>query len=147
MNVEWINSEGRNFRFRKHIFVCCYCCCSVAQSCLTLWSPMDCSIPGFPVLHCLPEFTQVHWVSDAIQPSHPLLPSSPSALSLSQQWGLFQWVGSSHQVLKVQLLVLVLPMNIPSIGVIRTIWGVSYSVCWRFSWHSHRKSAAICKVH
>ena len=146
MNVEWINSEGRNFRFRKHIFLCCCYCCSVAQSCPTLWSPMDCSIPGFPVLHCLPEFTQVHWVSDAIQPSHPLLPS-PSALSLSQQWGLFQWVGSLHQVLKVQLLASVLPMNIPSIGVIRTIWGVSYSVCWHFSWRSHRKSAAICKVY
>ena len=51
---------------------------------------MDCSIPGFPVLHCLPELTQtyVHWVSDAIQPSHPLLPPSPLALSLSQHQGL-----------------------------------------------------------
>ena len=53
-------------------------CCSVAQSCPTLCNPMDCSTPGFPVLHNLPEFAQtpVHWVSDAIQPSHPL--SSPS---------------------------------------------------------------------
>ena len=50
---------------------------SVAQSCLTLCDPMDCSTPGFPVHHQLPEFTQthVHWVSDAFQPSHPL--SSP----------------------------------------------------------------------
>ena len=47
---------------------------------------MDCSMPGFPVLHCLLEFAQthIHWVNDAIQPSHPLLPPSPSALSLSQ---------------------------------------------------------------
>ena len=49
-------------------------CCSVAQSCLTLCNPMDCSTPDFPVLHYLPEFahTHVHWISDAIQPSHPL---------------------------------------------------------------------------
>ena len=53
-----------------------FCCCSVAQSCPTLCDPMDCSTPGFPVLHYLPEFAQthVHWVSDAIQPSPPLLP-------------------------------------------------------------------------
>ena len=52
------------------------CCCSVSKSCLTLCNPMDCSMPGFPVLHCLPEFpqTHVHWISDAIQPSHSLLP-------------------------------------------------------------------------
>ena len=52
-----------------------YCCCSVAQLCPTLYNPMDCSMPGFPVLHHFPEFAQthVHWVADAIQPSHPLL--------------------------------------------------------------------------
>ena len=62
------------------------CCCSVAKSGLTLCDPMDCSTPGFPILHYLPEFAQtyVHWVSDAIQPSHPLSPPSPPALSLSQ---------------------------------------------------------------
>ena len=50
-------------------------CCSAAKSCLTLWDPVDCSIPGFLVLHYLPKFTQthVHWVGDAIQPSHPLV--------------------------------------------------------------------------
>ena len=60
---------------------------------------MDCSTPGFPVLLYLPEFAQthVHWISDAIQPSHSLLP----ALSLSRHQGLFQWVSSSHQVAKV----------------------------------------------
>ena len=54
---------------------------SVAQSCLTLCNPMDCSLPGFPVHHQLPEFTQthVHRVSDAIQPSHPLSSPSPPA--------------------------------------------------------------------
>ena len=61
------------------------CCCSVAQSCLTLCRPMDCSMPGFAVLHHLPELAQthVHWVSDAIQPSRPLSSSSPPAFNLS----------------------------------------------------------------
>ena len=51
-------------------------CCSVAQLCLTLCNPLDCSMPGFPVLHYLPEFAQthIHWVGDAIQTSHPLPP-------------------------------------------------------------------------
>ena len=57
------------------------CGFSVAQPCPTLCNPMDCSMPGFPVHHCLPEFTQihVHWVGDSIQPPHPLQPSSPCA--------------------------------------------------------------------
>ena len=64
---------------------------------------MNCSTPGFSVLHYLPEFAQthVHWVSDAIQPSHPLSASSPLAFSLSQHQGIFQWVSSLHQVDKV----------------------------------------------
>ena len=69
---------------------------------------MDCSMPGFPVLHYLPKFakTHVHWVSDAVQPFHPLSAPSPPAFNLSQHQGLFQWVGSSHhvaQVLELQL--------------------------------------------
>ena len=62
------------------------CCCSVAKSYPTLCNSMNCSMPDFPVLHYLPEFaqTRVHWVGDAIQPSHPLSPASPPALSLSQ---------------------------------------------------------------
>ena len=64
---------------------------SVIQSCPTLCDPMNCSTPGLLVHHQLPEFTQthVHRVGDAIQPSHPLLSSSPPALSLSQYQGLF----------------------------------------------------------
>ena len=78
------------------------CCCSVAQSCPTLCDPMDLGTPGLPVLHYLPEFPQVlvHWFSDAIESSHPLSPSS-FAFNLSQHQGLFQWVGSSHQVANV----------------------------------------------
>ena len=68
-----------------------------------LWNPMDCRMPGLPVHHQLPEFTQthVHWVSDAIQPSHPLSSTSSPALNLSQHQGLFKWGSSSHQVGKV----------------------------------------------
>ena len=81
----------------------CYCCChSVTKLCLTLCDPMNCKMPGLPVLHHLPEFiqTHVHWVSDTIQPPHPLLPSSPLALNLSHHQSLFQPVSSSHQVAK-----------------------------------------------
>ena len=69
---------------------------------MTFCDPMDCSTPGFSVPHHLLEFAQVHvrWISDAIQPSHSLSPSS-SAFSLSQHQGLFQRVSSSHQVAKV----------------------------------------------
>ena len=75
---------------------------SVAQSCPTLCNPMECSMPGLPVHHQLPELTQihVHSVGDAIQPSYPLLSPSP-AFSLPQHQLFFQWVGSSHQVAKV----------------------------------------------
>ena len=68
-----------------------------------LFDPMDCSMPGFPVLCQLLELTQthVHWVGDAIQPSHPLSPPSPPTFNLSQHQGLFKWISSSHQVAKV----------------------------------------------
>ena len=63
---------------------------------------MNCSMPGLPVHHQLPEFTQIHahWVGDAIQPSHPLTSPSAPALNLSQHQSLFKWVSSSHQVPK-----------------------------------------------
>ena len=73
---------------------------SVAQSGPTLCDPMDCSIPGFPVFHQLPELTEthVHQVGGAIQLSHPLSSPSPPAINPSQHQGLFQLVSSSHQV-------------------------------------------------
>ena len=76
---------------------------SVAQSCPTLCDPMNCSTPGLPVHHQLPEPTQthVHWVSDAIQPSHPLSSPSPLAPNPSQHQSLFQWVNTLHEVAKV----------------------------------------------
>ena len=76
---------------------------SVTDSCPTLCDPMNHSAPGLPVHHQLQEFTRthVHWVGDAIQPSHPMLYPSPPAFNLSQQQGLFKWVSSLHQVAKV----------------------------------------------
>ena len=76
---------------------------SVTQSCPTLCDPMNQSMPGLPVHHQLPESTQthVHWVGDAIQPSHPLSSPSLPALNLSQHQGLFKRVSSSHQVAKM----------------------------------------------
>ena len=77
---------------------------SVTQSCLTLCDPMNRSMPGLPVHHQLPEFTQahIHRVSDAIQPSHPPSSPSPPAHNPSQHQSFFQWVNSSHEVAKVQ---------------------------------------------
>ena len=75
----------------------------VAQSCRILCNPINRSMPGLPVHHQLPEFTQthVHCLGDAIQPSHPLSSLSPPALNLFQHQGLFKWVSFSHQVAKV----------------------------------------------
>ena len=75
----------------------------ILQTCPSILNPMDCSMPGFHVLHHLPEFfqTHVHRVGDTIQSSHPLLSPFPPALDLFQHQGLFQWVSSSHQVAQV----------------------------------------------
>ena len=93
-------------------------CCSVTQACPTLCSPMDCSTPGLPVLHYVPEFAQthVHWVGDAIQPSHPLPSPSPPAFNLSQHQGLFpmSWFfPSGGQSIGVSASTSALPVNIP----------------------------------
>ena len=86
-----------------NIWICMLSLNSVALLCLTLCDHMNCSTPGLPVHHQLPEFTQthVHRVGDAIQPSHSLLSPSPPALNLSQHQNLFKWVSSSHQVAKL----------------------------------------------
>ena len=81
----------------------CLRCCSVALLSPTLCNPMDCNTPGLPVPHHLLEFDQVHvhCIGDAIQLSHPLMPSSPSSLNLSQHQGHFQWVVCLHQMTKI----------------------------------------------
>ena len=117
---------------------------SVAQSCPTLCDPMNCSTPGLPVHHQLPEFTQthVHRVSDATQPSHPLSSPSP-APNPSQHQGLFQRVNSSHEVAKVlgvSALASVLPMNTQDwsalgwTGWIGEVW--QNVVHWRREWQT-----------
>ena len=96
---DWVAKQKQHFsHFRNYS-----CCCLVTQLCLILHDPMDCRVPGFPVPHHLLEFAKVHvhLIGESIQTSHPLLPPSLSALSLSQHQDLFQWVASLHQVAKV----------------------------------------------
>ena len=97
---------------------CWFSCCSIAQSCLTLWDPMDCSMPGFPVLHHLPEFVQthVHWVVDVIQTSHPVISFSSCLLSfpVSGSFPMSQLFPSGGQSIGTSASASVLPMNIQS---------------------------------
>ena len=102
LGSSWIGDFFFPPHYIFYTFQIFHCCCSVAKSCPTLCEPMNCNTPGFPVLHYLLEFAQihVHWVDDAIQPLNPLLPPSAFAFNLSQHQGLFHWVGSLHQVAK-----------------------------------------------
>ena len=92
MRVEKINIGDGYHPITPKMYACC--CCSVTQLCPTLCNPVDCSMPGLPVHHHLPELAQTHRVGDGIQPSiqlsHPLSFPSPPALNLSQYHGLFQ---------------------------------------------------------
>ena len=104
----WRNIRGISLALKLCCLMLCLQFSSVAQSCLTVYHPMDCSIAGFPVHHQLPELAQihVHRVGDATQPSHPLSSPSPPAFNLSKHQGLFQTVSFSHQmatVLELQL--------------------------------------------
>ena len=108
-------TSSRVLQLNKYFFKCAYIhscvwvCMSVfqfssvTQLCLTLGNSMNHSTPGLPVHHQLPEFiqTHVHWVSDAIQSSHPLLSPDLLTFNVSQDQGLFQWVSSLHQVVKL----------------------------------------------
>ena len=115
--------------WETHMAFCC--CCSVTQSCLTLCNSMDCSTPGFPVLCCLLEFAQihVHWVGNAIQPSHPLLPPSPLTLNLSQHQSFFPPVSwlfeSGGQSIGASASACVLPVNI--------LCGLHFHLSWIYT--------------
>ena len=101
---QWAASSPReNVWIAGNLAPLACCCCSAPKWCPTLCHPMDCSGPGFPVFLHLLEFAQtyIHWVSDAIQPPHPLSPPSLSAFNLSQHRGLFQWISYSPQVTRV----------------------------------------------
>ena len=130
--IKWRYSSMAFWILIKHFHLLCFHLCnfrtkcvnlhlvqfsSVTQSCLTLCDPMDCSTPGFPVHYQLPEFTQthVHWVSNAIQPSHSLLSPSPPAFNFFPASGSFpmsQFFASGGQSIKVSASAPVLPMNI-----------------------------------
>ena len=102
-DIEWyLNGQMTRLPLGYYLGKTVYRCCSVTKPCPTLYNPMHCSRPGFPVHHQLPEFTQthVHQVSDAIQPSHPLVPfsSCPQSLPASASFPmsqLFAWDGQS----------------------------------------------------
>ena len=93
----------RQKEIKRYIIHMVCCCCSVLRLCPTLWDPIICSTPDFPILHFLTEFAQTHvcWVNNAIRKSYPLLSPSPPAFNLSQHQGLCQWFSSPHQVAKV----------------------------------------------
>ena len=108
MEASWwkrltVGETGSCFDGQGHVQFSSVQFSSVSQSFLTLCDSMDYNKPGIPIHHQLPEFTQthVHWVGDAIQPSHPLLSLSPFTFDLSQHQGLFKWVSSSQQVAKL----------------------------------------------
>ena len=100
-------------RYILSVIIGMHCCCSIAKSCPTQYDPVNCCMPSFSVHHYLPEFAQTqvcsNWVSDAIQPSHLLLPPSPLALSFSQHQG-FCPVASGGQSIGASASVF--PMNI-----------------------------------
>ena len=100
-----VNFEGKfkSIRFFDHVYLSfsskTLCVCIQSPSCVWLCNPVNCSTPALPDPHILLEFAQVHvhWISDAIQPSHILSSPSPPSLNPSQHQGLFQWVSCLHQ--------------------------------------------------
>ena len=111
------------------------CCSSVAKSCLTLCDPMDCNRPGSSVLRCLLEFAQfhIHWVSDAVEPSHPLLPPSffpslfPSITVVSSESGGTHYIVYSY-VSQIKVFFHIMKV------VITYLWSLispEFSYCWK----------------
>ena len=128
------------------------CCCSVIQSCLTLCNHSDWSMPGFPVIHHVLELAQayVHWVGDAIQPSHPLSSPSLPAFNLSQHQGLFKWqfCASGCQSIGVLSLTSVLLMNIQDWFPLGwTVWNLLAVQGTFKSLMQHHCSKALILVH
>ena len=115
------------FVFVTNTLCCCYL---VTQSCPTLCHPMDCNTLGLPVLHCLLELAQthVHLISDVKQSFYPLSSPSPPTFNLSQHQGLFQWVGSLHQVAQVSEFQLQhQSFQCSSIPIFQTCWRIKAS--------------------
>ena len=114
---------------------------------LTLYNSMECSIPGLPIHHQLPEFTQtqVHWVSDAIQPSHPLLSPSPPAFNLSLHQGLFKWITSLKELKKLQIFFLNLERRFTWYIILFKKKNLCYktSIIWLTSYKAERKMVFV----
>ena len=131
MNSHFVFSEGI-FWSEEVLTETATLCCLVAESCLTLWSPVDCGTSGSSVFHYLPEFDQihVHWVDDAIKLFHPMPPSSPFVFNLSKHQSLFQWplFPSAGQSIGASTSTLVLPMNV--------ICSLSFYGLFHSVWHS-----------
>ena len=135
---------------------------SLAQSCPTVCDPMDHSMLGLPVNHQLPESTQTHfhWVSDAIQPSHPLSSPSPPAFNLSQHQGLYmglhqgltmsQLFTSDGQNIGVSALASVLPMSTQDWSPFRMDWldllAVQGTLKSLLQHHSSKESILQCSA-
>ena len=124
-------------------------CCSISQLCPNLCDPMDCSMPGLPVLHCLLEFAQthIHWNSDAIQPSHPLS-SPPPAFHFFRHQDLFQWADFSHQVAKILELQHQRPVNIQGWFPLELtgLFAVQGSLKSLLQYHSWKASVLQCSA-
>ena len=121
---QWFDPRSNSSLTFVIIIVHCY---SVIQSCPTLCDPMDCSMPGFPVLHCLPEFaqTRVHWVSDAIQSFHPLLSPFSSCLQsfpTSESFPVSRLFTSGSQSIGASASSSVLPMKYSGLISFRMDW-------------------------
>ena len=104
-NLNWFRNRKTHLLwfFQRNQTYCVQFSSVQSLSRVQLCDPMNRSMPGLPVHHPLPNFTQTHvrWVGNAIQPSHPLSSPFPPAFNLSQHQGLFKWVSSSHQVAEV----------------------------------------------
>ena len=119
------------------------CCCSVTKSCSTLHDLMDCSRPGPPVLHCHLEFaqTRVHWVSDSVQPPHPLPPTSP-VVSVFPSIRVFSDESALHQLAKTLELQ---PLSFQWISFWRKVLLVYISVKYFAMCVVHNLSGALCE--
>ena len=127
--LQTCNSGVSIFTLKTAYIYQCLCCCSVSKSCLILCNPMNCSIPGFPGLHYLPEFAQthVHWVSDAIQPSQSSVTSfsfCPQSFLASESFPMSKLLTSGGQSIGASASVL--PMNIQCLFPLELINLISF---------------------
>ena len=122
--------------------------CLIAKSCPILCDPMECNFPGLPVSHYPPEFSQVHihWIGDAIQPSHSLSSPSPPAPNLSQHQSLFQWVNSSREVAKILEFQYRSLVPLPFLKPAWTSGSSRFTYCWSLAWKILSITLPVCEM-